>query len=225
MRVAGRDRTEYVLAAIPLGGYVKMLDEREGPVPPEDLARSFTRRPHWQRIAVLLAGPAFNFAFAILLLTGMLLVSGSIEVRPIIGEVTADSPAARAGLRSGDEVLTIKGRDVTGADGVVLGLIDGISSDAPVVRCGARAGGPCAGALTSVRTANGGVCQIRDVMSGLGSVSEPPIPAVLGAVEPDGRRRARSAAGDGCWRSTVSRCGVSRDRRAIRSHRAKRCRC
>ena len=70
-RIAGPDRTEYVIAAIPLGGYVKMLDEREGPVPSEDLARSFTRKPPWQRIAVLLAGPAFNIAFAILVLWGM----------------------------------------------------------------------------------------------------------------------------------------------------------
>ena len=57
---AGPDHTEYVIAAIPLGGYVKMLDEREGPVDPSELHRAFTRRPHWQRILVLLAGPAFN---------------------------------------------------------------------------------------------------------------------------------------------------------------------
>src|SRR5262245_22458650 len=56
-RVSGADRTEYVLAAVPLGGYVKLLDEREAPVPAAELPRSFTRRPHWQRIAVLLAGP------------------------------------------------------------------------------------------------------------------------------------------------------------------------
>ena len=60
-RLGGVDRTEYVLAAVPLGGYVKLLDEREAPVAPEDLPRSFTRRPHWQRIAVLLAGPARQF--------------------------------------------------------------------------------------------------------------------------------------------------------------------
>ena len=64
-RVAGADRTEYVIAAIPLGGYVKMLDEREGPVPAADLHRSFTRKPPWQRILVLVAGPAFNILFAI----------------------------------------------------------------------------------------------------------------------------------------------------------------
>ena len=86
-RVAGADRTEYVIAAVPLGGYVKMLDEREGPVAPEDLARSFTRRPHWQRIVVLLAGPAFNIAFAVLLLTGIFLVSGITLLRPLLGNI------------------------------------------------------------------------------------------------------------------------------------------
>src|SRR5665213_3173687 len=74
-RVAGADRTEYVVAAIPLGGYVKLLDEREGPVAPEELARSFTRKPPWQRILVLLAGPGFTIAFDILELCGMLWVS------------------------------------------------------------------------------------------------------------------------------------------------------
>ena len=59
-----------------------MLDEREGPVPAADLARSFTRRPHWQRIVVLLAGPAFNILFAVLVLWGMLWASGTTEVQP-----------------------------------------------------------------------------------------------------------------------------------------------
>jgi regulator of sigma E protease len=59
-RVAGADQVEYVIGSLPLGGYVKMLDEREGPVPTAELPRSFTRRPSWQRIAVLLAGPLFN---------------------------------------------------------------------------------------------------------------------------------------------------------------------
>jgi regulator of sigma E protease len=80
--IGGADRIEYVLAAIPLGGYVKLLDEREGPVAPAELPRSFTRRPPWQRIVVLLAGPAFNILFAVLVLWGMLWVSGVTEVRP-----------------------------------------------------------------------------------------------------------------------------------------------
>src|SRR5262249_42546779 len=108
-RVAGSDRTEYVVASIPLGGYVKLLDEREGPVPPEDLARSFTRKPPWQRILVLLAGPAFNIAFAILVLWGMFWVRGITELKPIVGDVIQSSVAARAGLRSEDEILSIHG--------------------------------------------------------------------------------------------------------------------
>src|SRR5688572_22075517 len=97
-RVAGRDRTEYVIAAIPLGGYVKLLDEREGPVPPEDLARSFTRRPPWQRIVVLLAGPFFNIGFAVLVLWAMFWVGGANEVKAVVGEVVPGSVAAQAGV-------------------------------------------------------------------------------------------------------------------------------
>src|SRR6202043_2615393 len=107
--IGGPDRIEYVLAVLPLGGYVKLLDEREGPVDPAELPRSFTRRPHWQRIVVLLAGPAFNILFAVLVLWGMLWVNGVTEVRPVVGDVTAGSVAAAAGLHSGDEIGALNG--------------------------------------------------------------------------------------------------------------------
>ena len=128
-RVAGADRTEYVLAALPLGGYVKLLDEREGPVDAAEVARAFTRRPPWQRILVLLAGPGFNFAFAILLLWGMLWVVGSPDVRAVVGSVAAGSPAARAGLRADDEIIRMDDAPVQGRGDVVLGLIDTMSGD------------------------------------------------------------------------------------------------
>ena len=70
------DHVEFVVAAIPLGGYVRMLDERDGVVPPEDLARSFTRKPPWQRILVLLAGPAANLLFAVARALGHVLGPG-----------------------------------------------------------------------------------------------------------------------------------------------------
>ncbi|HLZ78051.1 MAG TPA: RIP metalloprotease RseP, partial [Sphingomonas sp.] len=114
-RVAGADQVEYVVAAIPLGGYVKLLDEREGPVAPADLPRSFTRRPPWQRIAVLLAGPAFNILFAILVLWAMLWASGITEIQPRVGTVMPNSIAARGGLRYGDDIRAIDGTPVTGA--------------------------------------------------------------------------------------------------------------
>ena len=78
---------EYWISALPIGGYVKMLDEREGPVPAHELHRSFTRRPHWQRILVLLAGPGFNLLFAVLVLTGLLYASGIPEIRPVLGTI------------------------------------------------------------------------------------------------------------------------------------------
>ncbi len=129
-RVYGADQTEFVIAAIPLGGYVKMLDEREGPVAPAELARSFTRKPPWQRIVVLLAGPAFNILFAILVLWGMLWNQGVIEeVRPVVGDVVAESVAARAGLRSGDEILSIDGQPVVGQRDVLFTLLDVLSAN------------------------------------------------------------------------------------------------
>lgn len=128
-RVAGVDRTEYVFAALPLGGYVKLLDEREGPVAPEDLARSFTRKKPWERILVLLAGPAFNIVFAILVLAAMLWISGTTEVRPVVGKVVPDSLAAQAGLRADDEIRRIEGRSVANHSDVLMGFIEAMSDD------------------------------------------------------------------------------------------------
>jgi regulator of sigma E protease len=127
-RVAGPDNTEYAIAAIPLGGYVKLLDEREGPVPPADLARSFTRKPPWQRIAVLLAGPGFNIVFAIAVLWAMLWYSGIVEFKPLVGEVTPNSIAARGGMIAGDEIVAINGQAVQGQRDVVFDLLNAITS-------------------------------------------------------------------------------------------------
>jgi regulator of sigma E protease len=107
-KVAGPDRTEYVLASIPLGGYVKMLDEREGPVPAADLHRSFTRKPPWQRILVLVAGPAFNILFAIVVLWGMFWWTGTDEAKPIVGEV---APTSVAMSSHGNAALSVRGSD------------------------------------------------------------------------------------------------------------------
>src|SRR5690606_33190249 len=102
------DRIEYWVSAIPLGGYVKMLDEHEGPVPSAERARAFHQRPVWQRIAVLAAGPAFNFLFAILAYW-LMFATGVQALKPVVGAVAADSVAARAGLTAGDEIVAIGG--------------------------------------------------------------------------------------------------------------------
>jgi len=102
----GRDQTEWVLAAFPFGGYVKMLDEREGDVDPAERHRAFNRQTVWRRIAIVSAGPIANFLLAILLYW-ILFVSGVPGMRPILGEPPAHTPAAMAHLQSGDIVRSI----------------------------------------------------------------------------------------------------------------------
>ena len=105
-RRTGADGTEYWVSAIPLGGYVKMLDEREGDVAPEDLPRCFNRQPPSRRIAVLFAGPAFNFLFAIVAYWAMF-VAGVPAMKPLVGAIEPGSPAAAAGLQAGDRILAV----------------------------------------------------------------------------------------------------------------------
>ena len=117
-----RQGTEFVVAAIPLGGYVKMLDEREAAVAPEQLSQAFNRKSVGQRIAIVAAGPLANFilAFVFFWLLAML---GTQQVRPVIGAVAPDSLAANAGLLVGQELLAINGESVTGWAAVNLQLV------------------------------------------------------------------------------------------------------
>ncbi len=122
-RKLAQGQTEFAIGAIPLGGYVKMLDEREGPVALEDLPASFTRRPVWQRILVLLAGPGFNILFAIAVYS---LISGlpSETRRLIVGAVAVDSPADRAGLEVNDELVSLNSNPLRDGADLQLGLVD-----------------------------------------------------------------------------------------------------
>lgn len=117
------DRIEYALGAIPLGGYVRLLDERDGPVPPGDAHRAFNRRPPLMRIAVLLAGPGANFLFAILAYW-ILFMQGMPGLKPVIGEIAPGSLAARADLRPQDELIRV-GPEPTGTrQAAVLGILE-----------------------------------------------------------------------------------------------------
>src|ERR1019366_9178895 len=134
------DHTEYCIAAIPLGSYVKLLDEREGDVAPEELHRSFTRRPVWHRIAVLLAGPAMNLIFASVLYAVLAMV-GTQVVKPVVGQVRAGSPAAAAGLQRGDELVRVGDRNVGDVEDLQIALIRRFSGDGLVPLTVRRAGG------------------------------------------------------------------------------------
>lgn len=105
-----RDRqgTEFALSALPLGGYVKMLDEREAPVAETDQHRAFNRKSVWQRMAVVSAGPAANFGLAILLYWVVYLL-GVQGVAPVVGAVAPGSVAAVAGLKAGQEIIAVDG--------------------------------------------------------------------------------------------------------------------
>lgn len=109
-----RDRfgTEYTLAAIPLGGYVKMLDEREGEVASNELSMAFTQKTVWQRMAVVIAGPVANFILAIFLFF-ILALMGNTGVAPVMGELPSEGLAAQSGLQENDEITSVDGKSVT----------------------------------------------------------------------------------------------------------------
>jgi len=104
----GKDDIEFVLAAIPLGGYVKMLDERDSSVSPSEVHRAFNRQSVYKRFAVVFAGPAFNFIFAVFAYWLMFVVSVT-DLKPIIGEIVPDSPAQKAGLTKGLVIVSVDG--------------------------------------------------------------------------------------------------------------------
>jgi regulator of sigma E protease len=115
--------TEFALSAIPLGGYVKLLDEREGPVADADLSMAYNRKPVWQRILVLLAGPFANFLFAVVAYW-VVFVAGVPALKPVLGEVTPDSVAARSGLVAGDEIVAVGRHATAGREAVMLAILD-----------------------------------------------------------------------------------------------------
>jgi regulator of sigma E protease len=108
----GAGETEWVIAAIPFGGYVKMLDEREAPVDAREVHRAFNRQSVWRRFAIVVAGPLANFLFAIAVYAGLFMY-GLPEARPVLGASPAGSVAAAAGLRAGDTVRAVEGATIT----------------------------------------------------------------------------------------------------------------
>jgi regulator of sigma E protease len=122
LRWHDKQGTEFVVAAIPLGGYVKMLDEREGEVPVEQLDQSFNRKSVRQRIAIVSAGPIANFLLAMIFFW-VLAMLGSDQVRPVIGGVEPASIAAKAGLTAGQEIVAIDGEPTSGWAAVNLQLV------------------------------------------------------------------------------------------------------
>jgi regulator of sigma E protease len=184
-RVGRADETEYVVAAIPLGGYVKMLDEREGPVAETELPRAFNRQRLGVRGAIVAAGPAFNFLFAILAFW-LVFVVGDTGTRPWVGEVVPNTPAAVAGFEPGDEILAIDGEPTPTWEVALYQLLEASMDARPVmVRVrdldGLERSRPLPGDVVAGIAEDGDA----DVLGKLGLKPKRPAgPAVIGVVVP-----------------------------------------
>ena len=183
--------TEFVVAAIPLGGYVKMLDEREAEVPEALLPLTFNRKSVWQRIAIVIAGPFANFLLAILAYW-LLFTVGVTGLIPVLGDLGAESPAARAGLVKGQEIVAVDGKATPTWSQVNQQLLMHLGDTGSILITAkdARRGST----LTSDH-AIGIVDWLKDAEQpsptrDLGLVPRyPPIPAVIGEVTDEGRAR------------------------------------
>src|SRR5690554_6910142 len=187
-----RRGTEFVIAGIPLGGYVKMLDEREAPVPAEELDQAFNRKTVKQRIAIVAAGPAANFLLAIVAFW-VIAVLGVTTVAPVIGPVEPDSVAERAGLYEGLEILEIDGTATPTWHEVNLQLIRrlGETGQLQLQAREGEGGMPQRFTLELQDWLRG--AEQPDPVTALGLTSwKPPVPPLIGQVSPDG---AAAAAG------------------------------
>ncbi|HEC17895.1 MAG TPA: RIP metalloprotease RseP [Gammaproteobacteria bacterium] len=185
LRRYGPDQTEYVLAAFPLGGYVKMLDEREGEVPKEELHRAFNRQAVWKRFAIVAAGPIFNFIFAVLAFWLMYLI-GVPGVAPVIGEVKPDSVAAVAGFQPGDRILEVNGAKTTTWSVARIDLLDAALDKDNITVTVKDEDGRVRQRVLPVSGISSEIKQ-KSLLKHLGiQPVRPELPAILGELTPDG---------------------------------------
>lgn len=178
----GRDGCVYQLAALPLGGYVRMLDSREGQVDPSLLDQAFDQKPLRQRAAVVAAGPAINLIFAALVYA-VLAMAGSQYAAPIVGNVAAGSAAERAGLPAGNEILSVDGQATDGWQGVALGILAQAGERDPVVLTSSRPGEAII--QTHELDVSGLTGELKDPLNQLGiQPFSPEIPPVVGELAP-----------------------------------------
>ncbi|MBU1396768.1 MAG: RIP metalloprotease RseP [Gammaproteobacteria bacterium] len=177
----GRDQTEWVLSALPFGGYVKMLDEREGEVPAAEAHRSFNRAPVGRRIGIVAAGPIANFLLAIVFYWALFL-HGLPAMKPMIGEPPAGTPAAQVGLAAGDEIRRVNGNDTPSFQDLRLNLLRaGVAGDALVLEL--ADGRSVQLDAAPMQTEN----LEQDILRPLGIVRyDPELDPVIGKVLPDG---------------------------------------
>ncbi|SEI50485.1 regulator of sigma E protease [Allopseudospirillum japonicum] len=185
-RTQDRQGTEYTLAAIPLGGYVRMLDEREAPVPVELQAQAFNRQSVGKRIAIVAAGPLANFLLAIFVYW-LVFLQGIQVTPPVIGKVIPDSPAAQAGLQIQDEILAVEGEATPSWQEVSLKLIAHLGHTGPLT-LSVQSHPDQAPQEVQIQVQRWLADQSQpDPLAGLGIQPDlPPIPAILGKIQAQG---------------------------------------
>lgn len=185
LRRYGPDQTEYVIAVFPLGGFVKMLDEREGEVAQAEQHRAFNRQSVWRRFAIVAAGPIFNFIFAVLAFWLMYMI-GVPGVAPIIGEVKPDSVAAVAGFHPGDRIIKINGAETPTWATARINMLDAaLGSDAVVLRVQDSDGNEQNLSLPMTNVSS--EVKQKNLFHHLGlSPIRPALPATLGVLSADG---------------------------------------
>jgi regulator of sigma E protease len=186
----GKDQTEYCVSAIPLGGYVRFLDSREGSVEPDDEGRAFDQRPIPARIAVLLAGPAFNFFFAILAYW-LLMAGGIVVIKPAVGVVEPGSYASQAGLEFGDKILRVGDNEATQWETTLVAILGEMVDDGQVPLTLEGSDGRQRQAIINVGSDKTRLTEPGVLFDGLGFVPWQP-PAVIADLPDDG-----AAAGSG----------------------------
>ncbi len=179
-RVGGTDQTEYCISAVPLGGYVRFLDSRDGIVEAEDEGRAFDQRPIPARIAVLLAGPAFNFIFAILAYW-LLMAGGVTDIRPAVGVVSADSYAAKAGLQYGDKIIAVGDVKTSAWEETLVAMLDEMVDDGRIPMTLESDDGRLRQAVINVADARTQLTEPGALWDGLGLHPWQP-PAIVGIV-------------------------------------------
>ncbi len=129
LRRFGKDQTEFVIAPLPLGGYVKMLGEqKDEEIAPEDLPRAFNRKPLWVRTAIVAAGPLFNFLFAIVAYTIMFMV-GVTGMKALVGDVVPHSLAEQAGFREGYQIIAVNEKQTVRWESVIQATLQQLLDD------------------------------------------------------------------------------------------------
>lgn len=122
-RFYDKQKTEYAISAVPLGGYVRLLDENEGPVAPEERSQTFNYHPLHQRFAVIIAGVLFNIIFAFLAFWLVFSV-GIVFIKPLVGGVMPNSLAAEAGIKAGEEIIAINNKSTPHWSAIAMTLIE-----------------------------------------------------------------------------------------------------